>query len=71
MSILPARAPLHDVLQQAKRLGAKEPVPASCHIRILTNMIMVYAPYSLQSTDVTLLRLLYRVEPQVAAEGPT
>lgn len=34
-------------------------------------MIVVYAPYSLQSTDVTLLRLLYRVESQVAAEGPT
>ncbi|KAJ5687862.1 hypothetical protein N7536_010481 [Penicillium majusculum] len=65
------RVDRHVLLQRAKRLGAKEPIPASCHIRILTNVIVVYAPYSLQSTDVTLLRLLYRVESQVAAEGPT
>lgn len=65
------RVDRHVLLQRAKRLGAKEPAPASCHIRKLTNMTVVYAPYSLQSTDVTLLHFLSRVESQVAAPGPT
>ncbi|KAJ5926655.1 hypothetical protein N7516_008428 [Penicillium verrucosum] len=47
------RVDRHVLLQQAKRLGVKEPVPASCYIWKLTNMIVVYAPYSVQSTDVT------------------
>lgn len=40
------RVDRHVLLQRAKRLGAKEPVPAACHIRKLANMIVVHAPYS-------------------------